>query len=153
MKRFSSSQRLTSTSLLLAVTVMIFQSCIKTNDFPDLDLLIEKEWTLTSVEENEEDITQECDLDDVLIFQESPDFTHKFGEECANQLDKEPKRWSLRDDYTLLRMSYKFSGNGSGSVQEYYRIMDLQDSILVLREDYEDDNPVPNKILTYRIVE
>lgn len=133
--------------------VLIIAGCNKTKNFKDLNLLVQKEWQLTSVTSNGIDVSNDCDLDDVLKFEDDSKFDYNFGVlECDNDnLEKTAKSWKIIDDYTVLRMKYKIRGNSNGSAIDYWKIIELSDSLLIVEDDLAEENNQIPEVRTYQI--
>ena len=122
--------------------ILILFSCNKTMDFEDIDLLIGKDWRLTNIEKEGNVISEPCDLDDVLTFNDHAEFTYQRGElECyANEEDKESVKWKLIDDFKVIRMKFKIDeGTSQARLVENWEILELNDTLLVLRESTESE--------------
>jgi hypothetical protein len=134
-----------------AIVLLVTTGCNKAKKFEDLHLLTEKNWQLTSRTQGGADITKECDLDDELLFEDATMFNYDFGNlSCPdNDLTKEAKTWKIMDDYTVLRMKYKFSGQGIASLVEYWKITELSDTLLILEDASAEENDQIPEIRTY----
>ena len=122
--------------------ILILFSCNKTMDFEDIDLLIGKDWRLTNIEKEGNVISEPCDLDDVLTFNDHAEFTYQRGElECyANEEDKESVKWKLIDDFKVIRMKFKIDeGTSQARLVENWEILELNDTLLVLRVSTESE--------------
>ena len=62
------------TFLFATVALIATSSCNKNDKYTNYDLLVEKEWKLTSIERNGAEIGEQCDFDDVLSFENEKDF-------------------------------------------------------------------------------
>jgi hypothetical protein len=130
-----------------------FISCNKTEDYDKLDLLRGKEWNLESRKSNGSEITDSCDLDDVLYFVSSTDFGYDWGTlSCAQEvLEVTPQGWKLEDDFTVIRLKYKFKGSNSrGTMVEYWEIVELSDTALILKDATAENNNLVPEVRTYR---
>lgn len=128
-------------------------SCNKTEDFEDLNLLIEKEWHLVSRTQNNLNITESCDLDDVLYFENATAFIHNFGaQNCFDyEANKTGNKWKLTEDFTVLRMKYSVNENNSkNTLVEYWKIIALSDSLLILEDAIAADNDQVPEIRTFK---
>lgn len=128
-------------------------SCNKTEDYENLNLLIEKNWNLESRKMNGVEVSDSCDLDDILKFDKDFDFSYNVGSSICNQevLEKNPLSWKLTDNYTIIRMKYKFSGDGSrGSMIEYWEIIELSDTALIVQDATAEGNNLIPEIRTYK---
>jgi len=136
---------------VILLAFVLLSGCNKTNKFEDLDLLINKEWKLISISTSDMDITRDCDTDDILFLEESPDFDYDRGDEiCDDELDeKEAKKWKLIKDFSQIRLTYKFKGEGSrGSLVEYWEILDLKENLLLIQE-VADGNDLNLRVRSY----
>jgi hypothetical protein len=132
--------------------VTLLVSCNKTEDFDDLDLLTGKDWRLTSRMMDGVEISDSCDLDDVLRFSDAESFSHNWGAVACNPIteDRSADSWKLQDDFSVIRMKYKFSGDeGVGSMMEYWEIIELSDTALVLKDATAEDNDQVPEFRTY----
>ena len=128
-------------------------ACNKTENFEDLNLLIEKEWHLVSRTQNSINITENCDLDDVLYFENATAFSHNFGtQNCFDyESNKSGKKWKLTEDFTVLRMKYSVNENNSkNTLVEYWKIIGLSDSLLILEDAIAADNDQLPEIRTFK---
>lgn len=133
-------------------TFICFGGCNKTADFEDLDILTEKSWQLISRTQDGTNIAEVCDLDDTLIFLDAKDFEYDTGAlDCdENELFIVADSWKIEDDFTVLRLKYNFSGNGFGSLVEYWKIVELSETTLIIEDaSAEDNNQIP-EIRTYQ---
>ncbi|GJM31840.1 MAG: hypothetical protein DHS20C18_08410 [Saprospiraceae bacterium] len=136
--------------LLLWSTLIfcLFVGCNKTADFKDLDVLTGKEWQLKSIQQDGIEISESCDLDDVLFFENASTFNYDFGTSVCDEdqgLEKTADTFKIIDDFTTLRMKYKFTGDqGHGELIEYWEIVELNDSTLILKDALAlDNNQIP----------
>ena len=95
-------------SLLYALVfgVLLGAGCNKTDDFEDLDLLIQKEWRLTSITKENVEISEPCDLDDILRFDDALTFSYDFGlMQCSEEaaLQRTATKWKIIDDFKLYK--------------------------------------------------
>lgn len=136
---------------LSLITLPLLTGCNKTDDFEDLELLTKKNWHLTSRTQGGVDITNDCDLDDILLFEDATKFNYEDGVlNCfENDLNKVGDTWKIIDDFTVLRMKYKFSGEGRGSVVEYWKIIALSETSLIIEDALAEDNDQIPEIRTY----
>ncbi|NEN24385.1 hypothetical protein G3O08_12810 [Cryomorpha ignava] len=136
---------------LSLITLPLLTGCNKTDDFEDLELLTKKNWHLTSRTQGGVDITNDCDLDDILLFEDATKFNYEDGVlNCfENDLNKVGDTWKIIDDLTVLRMKYKFSGEGRGSVVEYWKIIELSETSLIIEDALAEDNDQIPEIRTY----
>jgi hypothetical protein len=124
-------------SLGFILFILINVSCDKTMNFEDINLLIKRDWHLTTIEKGGDVISEPCDLDDVLTFNDDAEFHYQKGElECyANEGNKESVKWKLIDDYKVIRMKFKIDEGASQTrLFEYWEILQLNDTLLMLRE-------------------
>ncbi len=129
-------------------------SCKKNEDFPGFDLLVDKEWKLTGVIEDGRDVTEPCDVDDVLIFENDKDFSYEFGEICddAGTIVGTAKTWDMRENYRVVRLKFGFRGEGTvGNGWEYWEITELTETQLILTEDTAEKNNLPVVIRRYEL--
>ena len=136
---------------LLILTFPLLNACNKTDDFEGLELLTEKAWHLTSRTQGGLDIANDCDLDDLLTFEDVTNFDYNYGVlSCPdNDIAKEGDTWKIIDDFTVLRMKYTFSGNGNGTLIEYWKITELSDTLLIVEDALAEDNDQIPEIRTY----
>lgn len=136
---------------LSIITFLFLTGCNKTDDYEDLELLLNKNWQLISIFQGGIDITNECDLDDVLLFKDATKFTFNYGTlSCfEDDLIITGDTWKIIDDFTVLRMKYKFSGDGRGSMVRYYKIIELNEYSLVVADELYDDNDQIPEIRTF----
>lgn len=140
------------TILFLAVAFIFFAGCSKTADFEDLDLLTQKNWHFTSRVQGGTDLTDDCDLDDVLVFTDATDFDYNFGDLICGDSSfvKDADTWKIIDDFTVLRMKYRFNGNGAGTIIEYWKILELNDTLLMVEDALAEGNDQVPEIRTYQ---
>lgn len=140
------------TILFLAVAFVFFPGCNKTADFEDLDLLTQKDWHLTSRVQGGIALTDDCDLDDVLVFTNATDFDYDFGDLICgdSSLVKDADTWKIIDDFTVLRMKYRFEGSGKGTIIEYWKILELNDTLLLVEDALAEGNDQVPEIRTYQ---
>ncbi len=143
-------------SLLCALVfgVLPGTGCNKTDDFEDLDLLIQKEWKLTSITKENVEISEPCDLDDILRFDDASTFSYDFGlMQCSEEaaLQRTATRWKIIDHFTTLRLKFDLSGSniGSGEAIEYWKIITLTETMLVVEDALAEDNSQIPEIRTY----
>ncbi len=139
---------------IIFISLFTLVSCDKTKNFEDLDVLTGKQWRLHTITLNGVQITDSCDLDDVLSFQDETSFDYDYGtQNCDNSEENEdPVRWKIIDDFTVLKMKHKFNNDGvKGSAILYWRITELTDSTLILEDAYAEDNNLDTEIRTYRL--
>lgn len=136
---------------LALITLPLLTGCNKTDDFEDLELLTKKNWHLTSKTQAGVDITNDCDLDDVLLFEDATKFNYEDGVlNCfEDDLNKVGDTWKIIEDFTVLRMKYKFSGEGRGSLVEYWKIIELSETSLIIEDALAADNDQIPEIRTY----
>ncbi len=137
---------------LSVITVTFIAGCDKTEDFEDLELLTKKSWQLTSRTQGGTDITNDCDLDDLLLFEDATKFNYEYGVlSCSdNDLTKVGDTWKIIDDFTVLRMKYKISGDVTGSIIEYWKIIELTETSLIIEDALAENNDQVPEIRTYR---
>ena len=136
---------------LSILTFPFLSACNKTDDFEDLELLTDKNWHLTSRTQGGIAITSDCDLDDILVFKDATKFNYDWGAlSCFDSdLKKTADTWKMIDDFTVLRMKYKFSGDGRGSIVEYWKIIELNETSLIVEDAQSGDNDQIPEIRTY----
>jgi hypothetical protein len=120
------------------LAISFFTSCQKTEDLPDLALLADKEWRLVSISESGNEISDSCDLDDILLLSSSSFFAYDFGELFCEDLGQENLSgddWRFDEDGTVIRMNFRFrDGTSFGSIIEYWEIMALSENELIVRD-------------------
>lgn len=139
-------------ALFSILTLIFLTGCNKTEDFEDLDLLTNKNWQIISRIQDGIDITNDCDMDDILIFEDAKNFNYNIGLlNCPeNEVTKVANSWKIVDDFTVLRLKYKFSGSGSGSMVEYWEIVELNETTLIIGDASAEDNDQIPEIRTYQ---
>ena len=137
--------------LFFAITFTFLAGCDKTDEFKDLELLTKKDWHLTSRTQGGVDITADCDLDDVLFFEDATKFKYDYGVLSCNDYDvnKVGDTWKIIDDFTVLRMKFKISGDVTGSMIEYWKIIELSETSLILEDALAEDNDQIPEMRTY----
>ena len=140
------------TILFLAVAFVFFPGCNKTADFEDLDLLTQKDWHLTSRVQGGIALTDDCDLDDVLVFTDATDFDYNFGDLICGDSSfvKDADTWKIIDDFTVLRMKYRFEGSGNGTIIEFWKILVVNDTLLMGEDALAEGNGQVPEIRTYQ---
>ena len=133
------------------ITFTFLTGCNKTDDFEDLELLTKKNWHLTSITQGGIDITNDCDLDDILFFEDATKFKYDYGVlNCTDyEVNKVGDTWKIIDDFTVLRMKYKLSVEVTGSLIEYWKIIELSETSLILEDALAEDNDQIPEIRTY----
>ena len=136
---------------LSIITFTFLTGCDKTDDFEDLELLTKANWHLTSRTQGGIDITNDCDLDDLLFFEDATKFTYDYGVlSCSdNDLTKVGDTWKIIDDFTVLRMKFKISGDVTGSLIEYWKIIELSETSLIIEDALAENNDQIPEIRTY----
>lgn len=145
-------------SFILVCTAMLFAlvSCNKTKDFENLDLLIGKDWNLQSRMVNGVEISDTCDLDDVLRFTDVSRFTDDVGTNiCASDsFVKTPDGWKLIDDFSTIRVKYTFKSqeglNARGNMVLYWEIIELSDTALIIKDGLAEGNDQVPEFRAYR---
>ena len=100
-------------SMQIVVIFLFFiggASCNKTKDYEKIDLLVEKSWHLTSIQKDGIEISDSCDLDDILLFENTSSFDYDFGTiSCNNQgaVEFTASSWKMKDNFEILQMKYK----------------------------------------------
>lgn len=142
----------TSIKFFHLTILMITISCNKTANYSDIDLIVGKNWNLESRKVDEIEISDSCDLDDILYFENSSDFTYNLGTNICSQeiLHKTEISWKLIDNFTIIRMKYKFSaGESKGIMVEYWEIIELSDTVLIVKDATAEDNNLVPEIRIY----
>lgn len=135
------------------VIILLSISCNKTDSYENLNLLIENEWNLFSREKNNINIIENCDLDDRLLFENSSIFTYDFGVlNCfENENKKTGLKWKIVDNHTTLRLKYRINQSYLRSVLiEYWKIIEINDSLLILEDALAEDNGQNPEIRIYK---
>lgn len=135
------------------VIILLSISCNKTDSYENLNLLIENEWNLFSREKNNINIIENCDLDDRLLFENSSIFTYDFGVlNCfENENKKTGLKWKIVDNHTTLRLKYWINQCYPRSVLiEYWKIIEINDSLLILEDALAEDNGQNPEIRIYK---
>ncbi len=137
-------------SFLFFIAIPCLFACNNTEDFEQLDTLLGKEWRLVALTRNGIDVTEACDLDDVLRFETISDFQYDIGAlECLEEenIETETKKWSMRDDHSVIRLVFKFKMDGRaarGDFVEYWEIVHLTENILIMQDALaEGNNQIP----------
>ncbi|MCR9099957.1 MAG: hypothetical protein NXI25_08405 [bacterium] len=135
-----------------AAAFVFLLGCNKTADFEDLDLLTQKDWHLTSRVQGGTALTDDCDLDDVLVFTNATGFDYNFGDLICGDSSfvKDADTWKIIDDFTVLRMKYRFKGSGKGTIIEYWKILELNDTLLLVEDALAEGNDQVPEIRTYQ---
>lgn len=136
---------------LSIVTFTFLTGCNKTDDFKDLELLTQKNWHLISRTQGGTDIANDCDLDDIVFFEDATKFKYDYGGLNCNDYDvnKVADTWKIIDDFTVLRMKYKLSGEVTGSIVEYWKIVELSETSLIIEDALAESNGQIPEIRTY----
>jgi hypothetical protein len=153
MKIFSFTSLSFKNYIFCLIGFTFFISCNKTEDFEKIDLLLGKDWNLESRKLDGIEVIESCDLDDVLYFESSSDFSYNWGTlSCAQEvLEVKPVGWKLEDDLTIIRLKYKFTGNNSrGTMVEYWEIVELSDTALIVKDATAENNNLVPEVRTYR---
>ena len=137
---------------LSVITFTFLTGCDKTEDFEDLELLTKKNWHLTSRTQGVVNITNDCDLDDILFFEDATKFKYDYGVLNCNdyELNKAADTWKIINDFTVLRMKYKLSVEVTGSLIEYWKIIELSATSLIIEDALAEDNDQVPEIRTYQ---
>ncbi|MEM7368090.1 MAG: hypothetical protein AAF587_05775 [Bacteroidota bacterium] len=117
-------------------------------EFENLDLLVDKEWQLVSIQRNNIEISEACNLDDVLFFTADSDFSHDQGSlDCFPNDDSEVegRNWRFVRDYSTIRTVYVVRGNGVAILPRSWRFVNLNDTSMIWEEvvDPGDQNAIP----------
>ena len=140
------------TFLFATVALIATSSCNKNDKYTNYDLLVEKEWKLTSIERNGAEIGEQCDFDDVLSFENEKDFTYDHGACDENELEETGDSWKLTDDFTILRMKFKIrNGTSFGSTLQYWDIESIIDTMLVISDANAEDNNMAPETRTFKL--
>ncbi|MCB9293630.1 MAG: hypothetical protein H6559_11000 [Lewinellaceae bacterium] len=134
--RFS-NPNLIKTWIALAA-VLTGAGCNKTEDFKDLDLLLNKEWQLIEVARDGTPLNDPCNLDDILVFENTEDFDYRVGVLLCDESEaqRKPSSWKMREKFTVIRLDYKVRvGASRATISEYWEIQELTENTLVLRDD------------------
>lgn len=140
-----------STSLLLIVLpILLLSISCRPNiqDFDQVNLLVDKEWLQVSIEQDNVEVSDTCDLDDVFRFSVNSDFSHEEGVlQCnpADDLKITGTSWQFNRGFESIRLRYQIRGNSRGTLIRVWRIIELTDSSLILEEevDPDDANAIP----------
>lgn len=144
-----------SYALLLALAgALLWSGCTKTLELEELELLTEKNWRLVQVTFDGDDGTEDCHLDDVLSFQDATRFSYDWGELSCFGPDRfhlEADTWKVFDNRPTLRFRYKVreGSAGRGSLFEYWEIVELSETVLVLMDDASDNKNRPTEVRRY----
>jgi hypothetical protein len=139
--------------LLVLAAAFLWSGCTKTIEFEDLHLLTGKEWRLTLVTHDGDDATQDCDRDDVLFFTDASKFRYDWGalscfEPSPIRLDADT--WKLVDQRPTIRFKFKIkASNSHGSTMEYWEIVELSETVLILKDDASDNQNRPTIVRRY----
>jgi hypothetical protein len=133
--------------------LLAFSACNKTEDFEKLDLLTSKNWNLMSIKQDGVIVSDSCDLDDVLYFENASEFSYDNGAlNCNNEGSSTmtAKSWKIIEDFTVIRLKYKISGGSArGEMVEYWKIETLNDSMLVVKDNTAESSGLVPEIRTY----
>ena len=146
-------QNLTCATCALLFCMLTF-SCNKNKEFDNYNLLVDHEWQLQSVTNDGVDITKDCELDNVLIFENKTKFDNKLGTDICDSNDKylTPDCWILQDNFTTLKLNYKMKMSGrKQNFVRYWEIVELTESTLILQTIPSEFNNEYDKIVEYRI--
>jgi hypothetical protein len=139
-----------------AFLTMLFAlvACNKTKDFQNLELLVGKDWNLESRKINGVEVSDSCDWDDVLRFTSASKFTFDWGAIACDDdgLVESADTWKLIDNFSEIRMKFKFEGDGwkFGTYIEYWEIIELSDTMLVIKDANAESNDMEPEFRTYR---
>lgn len=141
-----------ATILLLLISLLLI-SCTKNEKFEDLDLLLLKKWHLKSITVGGVDSTGMCDSDDFLIFDDASNYSYNYGNlNCYDDtfIVLKSTTWQFREQFTQIRFRYTYSlGTGFGTVLRYWDIVQLNEDILILRENIFDRDENLLMVKTY----
>ena len=135
------------------VIILLSISCNKTDSYENLNLLIENEWNLFSREKNNINIIENCDIDDKLLFENSATFNYDFGVlNCfENEKKKTGLKWKIVDNHTTLRLKFWINQSYPRSILiEYWKIIEINDSLLILEDALAEDNGQNPEIRIYK---
>jgi|GEM_PF-2208033 len=150
------------TALTLALLPTIFallmlsSGCSKTTDYTNYDLLVGKDWQLTSIDSAGLRLGDNCDFDDVLRFRDASSFTYDNGPCDRTVGTKEARSWKMTDDFTVLRLKYHFEfgdrrgSRVSGAFIEQWEVISITDTSLVLSDAMAEENDQMPRILGFR---
>lgn len=138
--------------LFFSIGLLLLGACSKSEPFEDLELLLDKTWTLTSITREGQEISESCNLDDTLFFEDTKSFSHSRGELlCAGEEDygKIAKGWEFWNDNTAMRLKFKLENVGVAStILEYWEIVNLTPDTLLLKDALAEEN---NQIPEFRL--
>jgi len=141
-------------TILLLLVSLFLTSCTKNENFEDLDLLLLKKWHLKSITVGGVDSTGTCDSDDFLIFDDASNFSYNYGSlDCYDEtfIAMKSTTWQFREKFTQIRFRYTYSfETGFGTSLRYWDIVQLNDDILILRENIFDEDENLLKVKTYK---
>ena len=140
--------------LLILASALLWSGCTKTLELEELELLTGKDWRLVQVTFDGDDGTEDCHLDDVLSFQDATRFSYDWGELSCFEPDRfhlAADTWKVFDKRPTLRFRYKIreGSAGRGSLFEYWEIVELSETVLVLMDDASDNKNRPTEVRRY----
>ena len=142
-------------NLYFAVLVLTFSACQKAEDFEDLDLLLNKNWKLIKITQGSADITKACDIDDVLTFTDTKNYTFSFGENFCDETTEQntsSKGWEFKNNFTQLILSSKLkTDSGVFNLYPRWDIVELTENTLILRDAGAEDNDIVPIVQEYRL--
>jgi hypothetical protein len=71
---------------------------------------------------------------------------------CSIQdgFEKNSNKWKLINDFTEIRMKFKIKGEGTqGTIIEYWQILELNDTLLILKDATAENNSLIPEIRTF----
>ena len=140
--------------LIFALVIVFITSCNKNDDFDKLDTLLYHEWKLVSVKKDGIEISRTCDLDNILKFENSSDFRYSTGTNICDDeegLELNGVKWRLKDNLSTLKLYFNFKDDGvSGEKIEYWELIELSDTLMILKDALAEDNNQTPEFREYR---
>lgn len=125
-------------------------SCQKTETYNELDLLVDSEWQLKSITQNDEEIAEDCELDNTIKFDKNGSLVFNSGTKiCEDESDF--NEWKFDKDYSQIKMIAKVKGNGisKGKTVVKKELLTLTENWLILKEVYAESSQRMPRIYKY----
>jgi hypothetical protein len=146
--------KINSTAFLLGLLISL-AACNRNRDFEGYETLIAADWRLNSITENSIEIIDSCELDDVLRFVDDRNFLYldgNFSCPLGNGVESITARdWKITKNEKLIELNFRYQMNSGFAISTFrWEILELNDSTLVMREWWAEDNGSPLKVRSYK---
>ncbi len=123
---------------LYTISLILFlSSCTKDADYSNYNLLIEKSWMLVKAEDENGEITEDCEKDNVFIFNSNNTVDIDYGNTtCDVDYSGYDAEWTFKNRGNTIRITY-WNRNGANSIflHQFWKIERLNENELILNYD------------------